>query len=199
MSIFKKLVKYYIAMITIFFIGRLALFIIYFDKFKESDVNYWLTFIYGLRMDTITASFFLVIPLILLTLTPKRVENFVNIFLKYYFVIVLSIIIYMENATFPFIAEYDMRPNYLFVEYLDYPKEVFSMIFAEYKLELFIAFLMIGSFIYYYMKYLNDSFLELFEISYIKRVALFIPILLLLFIGIRSSFGHRPANISDAM
>ena len=199
MKIFKKLVKYYIAMITIFFIGRLSLFIIYFDNFKESDVNYWLTFIYGLRMDTITASFFLIIPLILMTLAPKRVENFINIFLKYYFVIVLSIIIYMENATFPFIAEYDMRPNYLFVEYLDYPKEVFSMIFAEYKLELSIAFLMIGSFIYYYMKYLNDSFLELFEISYIKRIALFIPILLLLFIGIRSSFGHRPANISDAM
>ncbi len=199
MSILIKLGKYYLYMITIFFIGRLSLFIIYFDKFKDSDVNYWLTFIYGLRMDTITSFFFLIIPLIALTLFPKKIMIFIDKFLKYYFLFILSIIIYIENATFPFIAEYDVRPNYLFVEYLEYPKEVFSMIFAEYKLELFIAFIMIGSFIYCYLKYIKDNFIDIFNISYLKRVALFIPLLLLLFIGIRSSFGHRPANISDAM
>lgn len=41
--------------------------------------------------------------------------------------------------------------------------------------------------------------MELFEVAYIKKVALFLPILALLFIGVRSSFGHRGANISDAM
>jgi phosphoglycerol transferase MdoB-like AlkP superfamily enzyme len=58
---------------------------------------------------------------------------------------------------------------------------------------------MIVRFIYLYLKYIKDSFINIFEISYLKRVAIFIPILLILFIGIRSSFGHRPANISDAM
>jgi len=32
-----------------------------------------------------------------------------------------------------------------------------------------------------------------------RRMLLLLPILTLLFIGIRSSFGHRPANISDAL
>ena len=199
MEIIKRLGVYYFSMIGIFFIGRLALFIIYFDKFKDSGVNYWLTFLYGVRIDTIIAFAFLLIPLILLTLSPKKMMFFVNKFLKYYFLIILSFLIYIENATFPFLAQYDMRPNYLFVEYLEYPKEVFSMIFIEYKLELFIAFSMITGFIYCYLKNFKDSFIAIFEINYLKRVAIFIPLLLLLFIGIRSSFGHRPANISDAM
>lgn len=199
MNILKQLTKYYLYMILIFFIGRLSLFILYFDNFKESGVDYWLTFIYGLRMDTITASVFLLIPMILLTLSPNILKHFVNKFLKYYFLVVLSIIIYIENATFPFIAQYDVRPNYLFVEYLVYPKEVFAMIFADYKPELFIAFTMIGAFIYLYLKYAKDSVTVLFDTSYKKRLILFLPLFLLLFIGARSSFGHRPANTSDAM
>ena len=199
MNILKLLTKYYLSMVLIFFIGRLSLFILYFDNFKDSGVDYWLTFIYGLRMDTITASALLTIPLIFLSFTPKRYKNFVNQFLKYYFLVILSIIIYIENASFPFIAQYDVRPNYLFVEYLVYPKEVFSMIFADYKMELFIAFSMIITFIYLYLKHIKNDFSKALDTSYIKRIALFLPISLILFIGIRSSFGHRPANTSDAM
>jgi phosphoglycerol transferase MdoB-like AlkP superfamily enzyme len=196
---FKELLKYYLYMISIFFIGRVFLFTFYFDNFKSSGVDYWLTFIYGLRMDTIVASVLLLIPLLLLSLAPSKLKYFVDKFLKYYFLVVLSIIIYIENATFPFIAQYDVRPNYLFVEYLIYPKEVFAMIFADYKIELFIAFSMIAGFIYLYLKYAKSSVLKLFDISYKKRLLLFLPLFLLLFIGARSSFGHRPANISDAM
>ena len=105
----------------------------------------------------------------------------------------------LENATIPFIAQYDVRPNYLFVEYLVYPREVFAMIFADYKIELFVAFSMIGTFIYFYLKYAKNSVLWVFETSHKKRLLLFIPLFLLLFLGARSSFGHRPANTSDAM
>ena len=196
---FKQLLKYYLYMISIFFIGRLFLFIFYFNNFKDSGVDYWLTFIHGLRMDTITASALLFIPLILLSFTPKKLKHLVDKFLKYYFLVVLSIAIYIENATFSFIQQYDVRPNYLFVEYLIYPKEVFAMIFADYKIELFVAFSMIGAFVYFYLKYAKYSSIDVFETSYKKRMLLFVPLALLLFIGIRSSFGHRPANASDAM
>ncbi len=199
MQIVKQLLKYYLYMISIFFIGRLTLFIIYFDKIQESDASIWLTFILGLRMDTIVANLLLVVPLILLTLAPNMLKTFTKQFLKYYFLAVMALVIYIENATFPFIAQYDVRPNYLFVEYLEYPKEVFAMIIADYKLELFISAFLIGLFIYVYLKYAKDSIDEIFEMSYLKRVLLFIPILLVLFIGVRSSFGHRGANVSDAM
>jgi len=199
MQIIKQLFFYYLSMITIFFIGRLLLFILYFDTFKNSDSAYWLTFIYGLRMDTILTSILLVIPMLLLTLSPKLLKGFVNQFIKYYFLVVLSILIYIENATFPFLAQYDMRPNYLFVEYLEYPKEVFTMILADYKVALLISFSMIAAFIYAYVKNYKNTALEILEISYFKRALLFIPLLAVLFIGVRSSFAHRPANNSDAM
>ena len=199
MSIFFKLLKYYLYMVGIFLIGRVTLFIIYFENIQNSDSSYWLTFIYGLRMDTILISVLLLIPLILLSLTPKIAQKLVNIFLKYYFLIIISILIYIEVATLPFIAQYDVRPNYLFVEYLEYPREVFSMIFTEYRLELFIAFALIIGFIYIYLKSFKDTLNPIFQIAYWKRVLIFIPLFILLFIGARSSFGHRPANISDAM
>jgi phosphoglycerol transferase MdoB-like AlkP superfamily enzyme len=186
-------------MVAIFFIGRAALLALYIDKVQGSDSSIWLTFLYGLRMDTIVTSILLLLPLILLTLFPKSLQKFVEFFLKYYFMIVLSFLIYIENATFPFVAQYDVRPNYLFVEYLEYPKEVFGMIFAEYKVELFIAFSMIGIFIYFFNKKNQTKLDTIFSQPYFKRVLLFIPLLALLFIGVRSSFGHRPANISDAM
>ena len=199
MNIVKKLLGYYAAMVSIFFLGRAALFVLYFDKIQESDASCWLTFFYGLRMDTIVTSVLLILPVILLTLAPTLFSRGVALFLKYYFLLVMAVLIYIEVATFPFIAQYDVRPNYLFVEYLVYPKEVFSMIWAEYKPELFIAFFLIMGFIYLYMKNFKDDVKAIFEEGYIKRVWLFLPLAIILFLGIRSSFGHRPANVSDAM
>ena len=199
MSIIKLLAKYYGYMIMIFFIGRVTLFSLYFDDFKDSGSDYWLTFLYGLRMDTIAACMLLAMPLILLTFSPKVLARFVDKFLLYYFLLVLSVLIYIENATLPFFAQYDVRPNYLFVEYLVYPKEVFATILADYKLELSIAFAMIAIFIYVYLKRARGGFIKALDTHYLVRIALFLPLAFVLFVGIRSSFGHRPANNSDAM
>ncbi|CAA6820031.1 MAG: Phosphoglycerol transferase I (EC [uncultured Sulfurovum sp.] len=199
MSILKKLFKYYLIIISIFTVGRAILFMLYFDRFSSSDSNYWLSFLYGLKMDTIVASMLLVIPLIVLSFSPKNFSKISNLFLRFYFAFILGFLIYIENTTFPFFAQYDVRPNFKFVEYLEYPIEVFNMIIADYKLALSITFLMIGLFIWYFLKATKNSFIPILETSLIKRIIWFLPLAILLFIGIRSSFGHRPANISDAM
>ncbi len=199
MILIKLLLKYYVATLILFSVGRLTLFVLYFDRFKGEDVNYWMTFIYGLRMDIIFTSMLFVIPVLLLTLSPNRIKRFSAGFIKYYLLVVVGVVIYLENATFPFFAQYDVRPNYLFVEYLEYPKEVFAMLFADYLLEFIIAIAMIAGAIYMYLKITGDAFLEVFEMSYFKRAMFFLPLALLLLLGIRSSLGHRPANISDAM
>ncbi|RXJ80203.1 sulfatase [Arcobacter sp. F2176] len=199
MQIIKKLLKYYLFFISIFFIGRFTLFLLYFNHFKNENVNIWLTFLYGIKMDIMTTSIVLVIPLILLTLFPKIFSNFIDYLLKIYFLIMISVTIFIEIATFPFMAQYDSRPNYLFIEYLEYPKEVFSMLIADYKLPLLFAFAVIFLFSYVYLKKCKDSFIEIFDINFFKRALFFLPLAVILFMGIRSSFGHRPANNSDAM
>jgi len=180
-------------------IGRVALFTLYFDRFSNDNSNHWLSFLYGLKMDTIVASILLIIPLILLTFTPKNMAKFTNFILRLYFVVVLSFLIYMENATFPFFNQYDVRPNFKFVEYLAYPKEVFGMLLADFKLPLTITFIMIAIFSWLFMKFTKNSFIKTMQSPLKNRVLWFLPLTILLFLGIRSSLGHRPANISDAM
>jgi len=199
MQIAKKLFRYYLAIIAIFFIGRVALFALYFDRFSNDEVNYYLSFLYGLKMDTIVASMLLVIPLIVLTFTPSNLAKISNFFLRLYFVVILGFLIYMENATFPFFNQYDVRPNFKFVEYLEYPVEVFNMLIADFKLPLAIAFTMIAIFVWFFMRATKNSFIEALKTPLKSRALWFLPLAILLFIGIRSSFGHRPANISDAM
>jgi len=186
-------------MIAIFFIGRVVLFGIYYDRISESGVNYYMSFLYGLKMDTMMASALLVIPLLVLSFTPQILAKVADRVLRVYFVVVLGLLIYVENATIPFFAQYDVRPNYKFVEYLAYPQEVIGMILADYKMALLIAFAMIGLFVWFYWRQSRESFVPLFKLHYWKRALLFLPLGILLFIGIRSSFGHRAANISDAL
>ncbi len=199
MTLITVLLRYYIAILLLFFVGRLTLFGLYFERFSGDDVNYWLSFLYGLRMDIIFTSMLFVIPVLVLTLSPTRLKTFSATLVKYYFAVVIAAVIYLENATLPFFAQYDVRPNYLFVEYLEYPKEVFSMLFADYLPEFTVALIMIVAAVFFYFKVTGDRFLQLFDLPYWKRAIWFIPLALLLLLGIRSSLGHRPANISDAM
>ncbi len=200
MKLIKTLFYYFLAFVSLFFIGRLVLFSLYFERFAQSDVNYWLSFLYGLKMDAIVASAALILPLILLSCLPKQTKKCVSQFLTTYFLIAFLLFIFIESATLPFFAEYDVRPNFLFVEYLAYPKEVFNMILAAYKLEVFLsAILLIGSAYFYLTNKKFHNFEAVFETHYFIRFILFFPLALVLALGIRSSLGHRPANISDAM
>ncbi|MBC8147640.1 MAG: sulfatase-like hydrolase/transferase [Bacteroidetes bacterium] len=199
MEIIKQLFKHYLYLIAIFFIGRLLLFIWQFDRFFEVNESYWLSFIYGLKMDTILALALLFPMLFLLTLSPKFLSKLVDKLIAYYYLTVLMLVVYVESATFPFFAQYDVRPNYLFVEYLEYIEEVSAMLIADYKLALLLTFAAMFVVAKCYSKNIKDRFLPSFELAHMKRMVLLLPLLLIFVIGIRSSFGHRPANISDAL
>jgi len=199
MQILKKLFKYYLLMIAIFVIGRIGLYIWLYQEFNNDNINSLLSFLYGLKIDTMTASMLLVIPLILLSFSPISLAKITNRVLRLYFVVIYGLLIYIETATFPFFAEYDVRPNFKFVEYLAYPKEVFNLIITDYKLPLLIALLSIIAFSYIFLKTTKDSFIKILNTPLLKRAIWFLPLGLLIFIGIRSSFGHRAANISDVM
>jgi phosphoglycerol transferase MdoB-like AlkP superfamily enzyme len=199
MEIIKQLFKHYFYLIAIFFIGRLSLFIWQFDRFSQVNESYWLSFIYGLRMDTILALALLFPILFLLTLSPKFISKLVDKLIAYYYLIILMLVVYVESATFPFFAQYDVRPNYMFVEYLEHIQEVSAMLIADYKLALLFTFVAMFVVANSYLKNIKGRFLPSFELSYVKRIVLLLPLLLIFVIGIRSSFGHRPANISDAL
>ena len=137
MEIIKQLLRHYFYLIAVFFVGRLALFVWQFERFSQVNESYWLSFLYGLRMDTMLALSLLLPIVFLLTLSPKFISKFINKLIVYYYLIILMLVVYVESATFPFFTQYDVRPNYLFVEYLEHIQEVSAMLIADYKLALF--------------------------------------------------------------
>jgi phosphoglycerol transferase MdoB-like AlkP superfamily enzyme len=103
------------------------------------------------------------------------------------------IAIYLEVANIFFFEEFSTRLNYIFVQYLQYPKEVFDMIFKSYSIEIIILipiliFAGIKSF-YFFRQGLAKS-------SIIKKLILFPFILVILFLGIRSSVDSSTPNQS---
>ncbi len=196
----KELFKIYLLFITLFFLGRLGLYIAYFDRFDDiSFVESLLSFLYGLKLDTMTTSIILVIPALLMAITPQRWAKYSARIINGYVLFFLLAALYVENATFPFVAQYDVRPNYLFIEYLKYPQEVTSMILKEYPMQLIVAVGMLILMGWGYLRFSPLRLLEAMQTPLWKRLLLFPLIAAALFIGIRSSFGHRPANISDAL
>ncbi|MDT8281556.1 MAG: sulfatase-like hydrolase/transferase [Gammaproteobacteria bacterium] len=195
----KILFRWYLYLLMIFTVGRGFLFIYFFDRFNAADTNIWLTFLYGLRMDTMAACALLLFPALLLHTSHVFLARISHQLLRGYFLIVLLTALYMENATLPFINEYDVRPNVIFLNYLKYPREVLTTIWAVYKLELFIAFSMMSIAAYWFIHRTKTSFIPVLEIAMWKRLLVLIPVLLILVSGIRSSLGHRPANQSDSI
>jgi phosphoglycerol transferase MdoB-like AlkP superfamily enzyme len=52
-------------------------------------------------------------------------------------ILAIVLLVFLEAATPGFIGEYDVRPNRIFVEYLKYPNEVFSMLWRGFKVDIF--------------------------------------------------------------
>ncbi|WP_151945537.1 LTA synthase family protein [Aliarcobacter butzleri] len=200
MKFIKELFKVYLLFVALFLTGRFFFYLLYFERFNDISLSEsLLTFIYGLRMDTIVICIILVIPTIFLAITPKIFSNFISKFLNIYILFFLLIALFIECASFPFFAQYDLRPNYLFIEYLEYPQEVTSLLFKDYKFQFIAVFILIIATIKIYSKSKFIKFEQVFKQNYVSRILILVPILLILFLGIRSSLGHRPVNISDAL
>ena len=193
------LFRIYLYFIAVFTLGR-AVFIMYFhDRLIDADHSIWWTFLYGLRLDTITACAFLLIPALLISFLPGAWAKLGSTLTSVFLLLLFVLAVYMENATLPFIAEYDVRPNVIFINYLKYPKEVLNTIWAVYKLELLLAGLMMAAFGWWFYRRIKPAILDVYSVAWWKRAIVFIPIFIIIFAGLRSSFGHRPANPSDAV
>lgn len=176
---------------------RLALTVLYFERFHQTP-NYWWLFPIGIRMDLILLSYFVAVPTLLMLTLPKSVVHRISYLLAAWFTLALTLLIYMEIATFPFVDEYDMRPDQKFWEYLKHVKEVSETLYKVYALELLIGALavLLSMKVFWWT---SRFFLQRYpEWTTKKRLSLLPLMLLFVFLGARSSLGHRPANLSTA-
>ena len=151
----------------------------------------------GLRNDLMTLGL-LALPVVLLLpalLAIRRIAWWVRA-CCIWLTLSLVAMLFLELATPQFLMEFDSRPNRLFLEYLVYPDEVMAMLWNGYRGLLLLTLGAIAGLAWliarHFMGYTRDMS------SWPARTVLLLwpLVLIVLFIMIRSSVHHRPANLA---
>lgn len=184
-------------LLLVFFLFRLLFMAYFWSRVSETGgVAYIL--VQGLRFDLITLGMLLGLPTVLLTLlAPWRVFRPV---ITGVFPVLLAVIsmwaVMMEASTLPFIIEYDTRPNILFVEYLRYPREVFSTLLIGFPVQTIFAIALSLTTGWQAWKRLRKGFAKTPQIGLLAAIVMLPVVVVLVFAMVRSTTAHRPANPS---
>ena len=180
-------------------LSRIGLILWQWPRVAEVE-GLWPVLGFGLRMDMILISY-LLMPLAvgMFLFPPVLIRTQVWRWIcTFWLTLSLTALVFMETATPPFIQQYDVRPNRVFVEYLNHPKEVGMTLWGGYKVELLLSLLALLVIIGFGKRIFSRASLQSQGWSWKKRLLVFPLIACLLFIFARSSFEHRPANASTA-
>jgi phosphoglycerol transferase MdoB-like AlkP superfamily enzyme len=191
---FAPLIAMLIIGLVVLSASRLGLIIWKFERVVSTDKLAEIL-LQGVRVDIMQLGLIALIPLLLAPiLALPRLFKFWQKFTYVWVVVALVLMVFLEVATPGFINEYDVRPNRIFVEYLKYPNEVFSMLWRGFKIEIFATLLVSGLAIWLAHIYMKP-WLTLQSRWSVTRLLIVWPLIFIITaLGIRSSMGHRPAN-----
>ncbi|MBU2024922.1 MAG: LTA synthase family protein [Gammaproteobacteria bacterium] len=179
-------------------LSRLLLMIWKYDRIDSAAD--WITLLgFGLRIDIASISYIIGIPAVISLLISgiPYINRIWDLLTRIWLTCTFVLLIFMEASTPPFIEEYSLRPNRLFVEYLLYPKEVFSMLIEGHKLTLLLTSLISTiTVILAYQFFRKQRIVKLPQPKWFERPVLVVIIFCLAFLGARSSLQHRPINPS---
>lgn len=174
---------------------------------RVMDAGIWPTiFLHGLRVDLILAGLAVAFPLLLVPLLGHHgTWTLWKRFTFVWAILALFVILFMELATPTFLAQYDVRPNRLFIEYLKYPREVFSTLWHGFRIPVLLAVAVCLGLTLFAAALFRPWLQESRTPGYARTLLVWPIAVLAVFISIRSTTDHRPANpamfalTSDAM
>ncbi|WP_456295096.1 LTA synthase family protein [Vibrio sp. AK197] len=184
-----------LAVMVIFTLSRLGLSL--WQSQRIEGFSSWSSiFLSGLRIDFASVCYLFILPAFLSALITGNhpLGHIWRWVLRLWIVGGLWLAVYMEAATPAFINEYDLRPNRLFIEYLIYPKEVFSMLWSGYKLELLLGAVVSVATIVFGWKWSRTLTQDLSFPKWYWRPVIALCVLAIGVMGARSTLGHRPLN-----
>jgi len=190
-------VAFFVFGLVLLSLSRLGLTLEHLSRLEQVP-HFWWAFPIGVRLDTVTLCILMFLPAMALLLLPRRLERFYRPVLAGYFSLSAAMLVFMEVATVPFIQQYDHRPDRIFIEYLNYPKEVFSTIWADYKLQIFVAVVLVYVVVRYTWRASRAVMEHQARWAYWQRLVAVPVVAVALFLGARSSLDHRAVNISTA-
>lgn len=194
----KPLAVFFLVGLAIMTLSRLVILLLHFGRISQVD-SYGMIFILGLRIDVIVMCYLSFLPAVLLTFCPQKGEKIVGTILSIYYSVLLFLIFLTEIFTPEFIAQYDTRPNKIFLEYLIYPKEVGSMLMKARPLTGVIILVVIGLIIWGLVK-LSPKMFKMSPTKFKVRLLIFPLLGFMLFWGARGSLtSRRPINASNSV
>ena len=190
------LALFYLAVLTA---SRLLLIGIFFDRVSPTG-GFGFILLQGLRFDIILLGLIfgpvaLVMPWLHAFAIPRRLGQWL---VPVYVGTITALAFFVEASTSSFIGEFDSRPNYLFVEYLEHPREVLPTLFATNPVEL-VAFTLIAVLIAWVVAvWLRKDPRSDMRVS-LLFCAMATPIIAIIAVAmVRSTLDHRPVNASVA-
>lgn len=191
-AVLRPIMHFLLAGLLVLGLSRLGL-----SLWKANDVSQvtgWSqVFLQGIRVDIATLALLLTFPAMALVLLPTR--RWLGVIISLWLAGSLTVIIQLELATPGFMGEYGLRPNRLFLEYLIYPREVFSTLWhgRPFQLLLIPAVAVLVFWIAWRAtRPLRGQVTNTLPLW--LRPLLALAILILGVLGVRSTLGHRPLN-----
>ncbi len=149
----------------------------------------------GFRVDLILLGLIIILPLLIAPVFAVFDAWQQWRYFTYIWVIAaITLVIFLEAATPGFIAEYDTRPNRLFVEYLKYPNEVASMLWGGFKIHVFAGLGALALTVWLMMRFMQPWLSSHNSLPNLYFWLVWPLVILLTAFTIRSTTGHRPAN-----
>jgi len=143
-SRFGSVYALYLIFITVSFVTRLILFTYSFSQFSKSIWEITKSFATGLFFDTIAFGYFM-IPFVLVTLLVphKFAKKKVTKYITYtFYTLATVIIVYTAFAEYFFWDEFNVKFNFIAVDYLIYTTEVVGNIWESYNIPLLVISIM---------------------------------------------------------
>jgi hypothetical protein len=155
-------------------------------------------FVQGLQFDLVLSGLMLTIPVLAFPILASN--RFLmpawRALLSACLPIALLIIVFMECSTPSFVDQFDSRPNILFMEYLNHPREVAATLWGAYKLPIVVAILFVTSLTWLNSRQIGRLVTQIQPTGVIPAI-LVTPLLLIVCFGlIRSTLDHHLVNPS---
>lgn len=193
-SVLKPLFRFTFILISIFITSRIALLFWQHSRLNDGDI--WPVISGAIRIDLSSIGYLATIGIFILILhvvARPKTELFQHIFTLYGSVVV-TVVVIVEASTPAFINQYDVRPNRLYIEYLDYPQEVFSMLVHGHLLAMLSTLLVATLTSIYSYRLLCKSFTQAQSLKKASNLSILVAALIICLFAARGTLSHRPLN-----
>lgn len=188
----RPVLLFFIAGLVLLSVARLGLALWQFDAVSQTH-GWTAVLLQGVRVDVATLCLLFGLLAVVLLLLPAH--RLLHVVASLWLATCIALLLLLELATPGFMGEYGLRPNRLFLEYLIYPRELFSTLLHGRPLQLVFAPIVVGVVFWLGWKLARRLFARpQATASWPLRAMLAVLVLCLSALGARSTLGHRPLN-----